>query len=121
MLLKQLLTEEAIISQLTELDNCFVKIFEFAPSIPKFPGEQLKQDIENSIITASKLLNDFAKKMLPFAKSRGYKTDTLQKIIDNPEKAAKFLISKYASAYKDDGMSFKINDILKNIDLDLKT
>jgi hypothetical protein len=59
--------------------------------------------------------------MLPFAKSRGYKTDTLQKIIDNPEKAAKFLISKYASAYKDDGMSFKINDILKNIDLDLKT
>jgi hypothetical protein len=119
MLLKQLLIEEAIISQMSELDNHFVNIFEFASSIPKFPGEQLKHDIENSITSASKLLHDFAKKMLPFAKERNYKTDTLQKIIDNPEKAAKFLVSKYASSFKDDGVKFKINDILKDINLEL--
>jgi hypothetical protein len=118
MLLQQLLTEEVIISQSSQLENCFKEIFE--ASVPKFPGTELRSEIDASIKKASKLLYDFAKAMLPFAIERKYKTDTLQKIIDNPEKVAKFLVAKYAKDYADDAIAFKVTDILKDIDLNLE-
>ena len=87
--------------------------------LPKFPGTQLKKEIDSLIKSSADLLKDFAKKAKPFAQERGYRTQIFDVILDNPEKVAKTLIKKYASAYKADGMIFNLRDILKDIDLNL--
>jgi hypothetical protein len=87
--------------------------------LPKFPGTQLKKEIDSLIKSSADLLKDFAKKAKPFAQERGYRTQIFDVILDNPEKVAKTLIKKYASAYKADGMVFNLRDILKGVDLNL--
>lgn len=88
--------------------------------LPKFPGTQLKKEIDALVKSSAALLKDFAKKAKPFAQERGYRTQIFDVILDNPEKVAKNLIRKYASAYKADGFAFNLRDVLKDIDLNLK-
>lgn len=87
--------------------------------LPKFPGTQLKKEIDSLIASSADLLKDFAKKAKPFAQERGYRTQIFDLMLDNPEKVAKTLIKKYASSYKADGFVFNLRDILKDIDLNL--
>ena len=87
--------------------------------LPKFPGTQLKKEIDSLIASSADLLKDFAKKAKPFAQERGYRTQIFDLMLDNPEKVAKTLIKKYASSYKADGFVFNLTDILKDIDLNL--
>jgi hypothetical protein len=117
MLLKQLLIDETIITYNNVFETKFREIYE--ASLPKFPGEELRINIDNYIKETADLLLNFAKKMLPFAKQHNYKTAVLDKIIDNPEKAAKQLLTRYTASYKDNAFTFKLNDILKDINLDI--
>lgn len=88
-------------------------------ALPAFPGTQLRKEIDDLIKSSAKLLKDFALKAKPYAQERGYRTQIFDTILGNPEKVAKTLIKKYASAYKADGFAFNLRDILKDIDLNL--
>lgn len=122
MLLEELkpnfLYEEAI-SVLESESQEVQTIKNLVSQIPKFPGTELKKHISELINTSAKLLKDFAKKAKPFAKSKGYRTQIFDQIIDNPEKIAKQLIRKYVTSYKDNAMIFNLRDILKDIDMNL--
>lgn len=113
-----LLIEEAI--KLFEREESEAQSIQHMVSqLPKFPGTELKKEIDALIKSSAELSKNFAKKAKPFAQERGYRTQIFDMILDNPEKVAKTLIKKYASAYKADGIIFNLRDILKDIDLNL--
>lgn len=114
------LLEEAITVFEKEEQASAQSIQKMASVLPAFPGTQLRKEIDELIKSSSNLLKDFAKKAKPFAQERGYRTQIFDTILSNPEKVAKTLIKKYASAYKADGFAFNLRDILKDIDLELK-
>jgi hypothetical protein len=114
------LLEEAITVFEKEEQASAQSIQKMASALPAFPGTQLRKEIDELIKSSSNLLKDFAKKAKPFAQERGYRTQIFDTILSNPEKVAKTLIKKYASAYKADGFAFNLRDILKDIDLELK-
>lgn len=89
-------------------------------TLPKFPGELLKNDVQQLIKKFSQELYDWAKVAKEFAKQQGYQTKILDVTISNPEGMAKQLIKRYASQLKDQPMKFKLSDLLKDIDLDLQ-
>ena len=114
------LLEEAITVFEKEEQASAQSIQKMASVLPAFPGTQLRNEIDGLIKSSSNLLKDFAKKAKPFAQERGYRTQIFDTILNNPEKVAKTLIKKYASAYKADGFAFNLRDVLKDIDLELK-
>ena len=114
------LLEEAITVFEKEEQASAQSIQKMASALPAFPGTQLRKEIDELIKSSSNLLKDFAKKAKPFAQERGYRTQIFDTILNNPEKVAKTLIKKYASAYKADGFAFNLRDVLKDIDLELK-
>ena len=89
--------------------------------LPKFPGTQMKKEIDALILSSAGLLKDFAGKARNFADDHGYRTQIFDTILDNPEKIAKMLIRKYVSAYKDDAFAFSIKDLLKGVNLDIES
>lgn len=122
-----LLEDLSKIALLTEAIELFEKedrestqnIQQLAAKLPAFPGTELKKEVDALIKTSADLLKAFANKAKPWAADRGYRTQIFDLMLDNPEKIAKNLIRKYTSAYKADGFTFNLRDILKDINLDL--
>lgn len=113
------LLNEAI--EVFEREEASNTIRDSVAQLPKFPGTQMKKEIDALILSSAGLLKDFARKARNFADDRGYRTQVFDTILDNPEKIAKMLIRKYVSAYKDDALAFSIKDLLKGVNLEIKT
>lgn len=123
-MLLESLSQIAILSEATEIfekedKESAQNIQRMAAKLPAFPGTELKKEVDSLIKTSAGLLKAFASKAKPWAQERGYRTQIFDLMLDNPEKVAKNLIKKYTSSYKADGFKFTLNDILKDINLDL--
>ncbi len=88
--------------------------------LPPFPGIELRRQIEELIRKTSHMIAEYARKAKPWVQDRGYNTEIFNTMLQNPEKVAKRLISKYSSEYADDAIRFNIRDALKDISLDIE-
>jgi hypothetical protein len=91
------LTEHVMLSQTVEQADLpiLTEVRRQVQSYSSFTGETVKRNMDRLLTRTATELQDWAEHIRPFAEKNGYRTQVLDKILADPQKAAKSLIRKY--------------------------
>lgn len=91
------LTEHVMIAQVVEMAELPLveAVRRQVQSYMQFTGSVVKRDMDRLLWKTAKELQEWAEHIRPFAEKNGYRTAVLDKILADPQRAAKSLIRKY--------------------------
>lgn len=91
------LTEHVMLTNVVEMAELPIleEVRRQVQSYDRFTGDTVKRNMDRLLIKTAAELKDWAEHVRPFAEKNGYRTRMLDKILADPQRAAKSLIRKY--------------------------
>jgi hypothetical protein len=91
------LTEHVMLAQTVEMAELPIveEVRRQVGSYMQFTGNTVKRNMDRLLLKTARELQEWAEHIRPFAEKNGYRTQVLDKILADPQKAAKALIRKY--------------------------